>query len=81
MSSVSSLYICGGKHVPCELFVQRTLDLLQRLCTTRTTYNTILKDSEKNANFCCILEPVLKRHVLFTQHAIFLLCVRLNDFS
>lgn len=27
MSSVSNLYIRGGKHVPCKLFVQRILEL------------------------------------------------------
>lgn len=79
MSSVSSLYIRGGKHVPCELFVQRILDLLQELCTVQLALpNYPISDSvKKKRNFCCILELVLKRHVLFTQHAIFLLCAGL----
>lgn len=43
MSSVSSLYIRGGKHVPCELFVQRILDLLQELCTVQLALPNYLK--------------------------------------
>lgn len=38
MSSVSSLYIRGGKHVPCELFVQRIRSVTTIMySTTRTT--------------------------------------------
>lgn len=48
MSSVSSLYIRGGKHVPCELFVQRILDLLQELCTVQLALpNYPISDSVK----------------------------------
>lgn len=43
MSSVSSLYIRGGKHVPCELFVQRILDLLKELCTVQLALPNYLK--------------------------------------